>query len=378
MAKKSKRGLGHRVPVMPQLKLFRPASWYEEYVARTSDYYCAHLLTELGRLGLRVHDIERHDRPPNTETVLSDLLSWLAAHPGKAYGQLTDWRALDLAQMRKRLDKNMEVKPRIELSAEITKMNNLTVRWHPGGWRDSEFNRGSGASAYSNLVPSRRWKEPPDFQWFTGDEDPDFDSRPSNELMFIRGVGNLCPEPVEAYGPYATFNGDVVDSILICAVRTAYEALIVQLANNFEVTVLDAFDFVTRDKSDSSDDGPFRSPIHRVIAWELEDAATLKARREREQADRRLKEDLATLDRMEERTGLTPESFVNSLVEAGRRKRTGPAPNAENINRNAAKSLRAAGHNLDAGQVRHLRQLIELYRPNLLPDELRPAPKSQA
>ena len=85
----------------PRLKLFRPISWYSGTVNSVSD--CVeHLLTELGRLGLKIHDIERHDRPPHTETVLSDLMDWLSERPGKAHAKLVDWRVLDLPRLQAR------------------------------------------------------------------------------------------------------------------------------------------------------------------------------------------------------------------------------------------------------------------------------------
>jgi hypothetical protein len=45
---------------------------------------------------------------------------------------------------------------------------------------------------------------------FRGDEDPFFNSLPTNELMISRGVGNLRPEPRDEYGSHATFNSDVL------------------------------------------------------------------------------------------------------------------------------------------------------------------------
>jgi hypothetical protein len=39
--------------------------------------------------------------------------------------------------MQSRLERGF-VKSRIEVSAHITKMNNLSVRWHPGGRRDTD------------------------------------------------------------------------------------------------------------------------------------------------------------------------------------------------------------------------------------------------
>ena len=134
MATKGRR-VGAKGPTRsaaPRIKLFRPMSWYDGIALRPLTEYVSHILVELGRLGLEVEHIERHDRPPNTKTVLSDLLDWLEDHPGEAFAKLVNWQALDFVQMRSRLERNWKAKPRIELSAHITKMNNLSVRWHPG------------------------------------------------------------------------------------------------------------------------------------------------------------------------------------------------------------------------------------------------------
>lgn len=96
-----RRSKGVLKTMAPRLKLFRPISWYSGTVNSVSD--CVeHLLTELGRLGLKIHDIERHDRPPHTETVLSDLMDWLSERPGKAHAKLVDWRVLDLPRLQAR------------------------------------------------------------------------------------------------------------------------------------------------------------------------------------------------------------------------------------------------------------------------------------
>lgn len=379
MAKTSKRIAGRTPPIPPpRLKLFRPMNWYAGFTAYSVDDYIAHLLIELGRLGLTAENVESAHRAPHRQTVLSDLLAWMKEHPGNAYSQLVDWQSLDLAQMQRRLEQNREAKPRIEISAEITKMNNLTVRWHPGGWRDSAINWDYAGSQYSNLIPQRKWRQPPDFHWFRGDEEPYFDSRPSNELMFIRGVGNLRPEPVDDYGPYSKYNRDVVHSILICAARAAYEELIKQLECSFEVTVVNAFEFTTREEFDDGDPSPFRFPLRRVVAWSLEDAAALKLRRDQKAAQEQEQKDDADFAGMQTEFGVSPDQLVAAIVDASAQKRTGPAPSAENINRNSAKALRAEGFKLDAGQVRRLRFLVEKFRPDMLPEALRPASQPPA
>jgi hypothetical protein len=376
MAKQAGRKGSRRIvypPPPPRLKLFRPASWYSGIMVDSVGEYISHVLRELGRLNLEIQDIEKRDRPPNTKTILSDLIDWLSERPGEAFAKLFNWQTLDIAQIRSRLEKDRSTKPRIEVSAHITKMNNLSVRWHPGGWKLTEFDWHRTDHHYSNLITHRKWHESPDFHWFVGDEDPTFDSRPSNELMYIRGVGNLRPEPRESYGPYATYNTDVVDSILICAVRSAYEGLIGQLENSFEVDVVDAFDFVTREEVDEADPSSYRSSIRRVTAWSLEDAAELRTRRERDAAAEQDKRDRTELANVTVTHGFAPEALVAAVLRASSRKPTGPAPSGEHVNRNAAKDLRNAGFKVDAGDVRRIRQLIERYNPEILLEELRPA-----
>ena len=320
-------------------------------------------------MGLTIHDIERHDRAPHTQTVLSDLIDWLNEHPGRSFAQLVSWQALDFASISSRLEKDRSAKPRIEISAHITKMNNLSVRWYPDGWRHSVFicdfaNRSSSP----NLIPRHKWSRPPDFRWFVGDEEPTFNARPTNELMYLRGVGGLDPTPRASYGPYACYNRDVVDSILISAVRSAYDRLIEQCRLVFEVELLDAFSFSIRDEIDEGGLFSRQFPLHRVISWSLEDAAVLRLRQD-QQAEERSK---LELNNVPESFGFSLECLVEAVMRASQRKSIGPVLSEETVNRNAAKYLRGAGFKVDAGDVRRIRQLIERHRPALLSEELRP------
>lgn len=346
-------------------------SWYDGIALRPLTEYVSHILVELGRLGLEVEQIERHDRPPNTKTVLSDLLNWLDDHPGEAFAKLVNWQALDFVQMRSRLERNWKAKPRIELSAHITKMNNLSVRWHPGGWRNTDYNWGATDRASLNLIKQQKWSTPPDFHSFTGDEEPTFNSRPSNELMYIRGVGNLNSEPCDSYGPYASYNRDVLDALLICAVRAAYEGLIKQLDHSFEVDVLDAFDFVTRNEFDEDDALSLKFPTRRVVSWSLEGAKELGRRREQQAALEHEERARAELTNMAARHGFTLEEFVAALLQVAVKKAIGPAPSSETINRNAAKNLRIAGFKVDAADVRRLRGHLVNCMPDILPEPVR-------
>jgi hypothetical protein len=363
----SRKSSQHTAPPS-QFRKFRSISWYGTFRTPAIEYI-SHLLQELGRLGMDVHEIESSDRAPHTRTVLSDLTTWMSEPPSEAFSKLFDWTRLDISQMQLRLEKNSSAKPRIELSAHVTKMNNLSVRWYPGGWKHSHFNWDGSNRHYLNLIAQRKWPEAPDFQYFEGDEQPTFDSRSSNELMYIRGVGKLRPEPRENYGPYATYNADVVDSILICAVRSAYEGLVDRLKYSFEVEVDDAFDFVVRDENNSH---LSQFPIRRVTAWSLEDASELRTRREQEAAIQQEQEDRSELANITSTYSFTREAFVEVLTRSSLPQSTSPRSSDERINRKVAKELRSSGFDVNIGHVRRIRQLIERYQPEILPEALRP------
>lgn len=113
-------------------------------------------------------------------------MHWLDEHPGPSFANLVDWQRLNISQMTSRIEADRSAKPRIEISAHISKMNNLSVRWHPGGWRYSDIDWGRAGQHSPNLITHRKWNQPTDFRWFVGDEQPTFDARPTNELMYVR------------------------------------------------------------------------------------------------------------------------------------------------------------------------------------------------
>lgn len=357
----------------PRIKIFRPVSWHDG-LYNTPTEYLLHLLQELGRLGLKITDIEQHDRPPHTKTVLSDLMGWFDGDKDAAFANLINWRHLNLECMSARVNRDPAAKPRIEISATVSKMNNLSVCWHPGGWRESSINWSVSAER-RNLIELRRWAERPDFRFFVGDEEPTFQGRATNELMYVRGVGTLKPEPREEYGPYATYNRDVVDSILICAVRSAYERLIAQLKETFDVTIMDAFDFVTRDERRDTDPRLSDLSINRVISWSLEDAALLCTRRQQATLAEKERKERHALQTVPTTYGCSVETVVEVLAQTYSSRPRSRLVSHEIANRETAKSLRASGVKIDAGDVRLIRELIERYRPELLPATLRGQPE---
>jgi hypothetical protein len=174
------------------------------------------------------------------------------------------WMDLEMLVERSRTTKTI-AKPRIEVSAEITTKQNLSVRWHPSGFHEAEHDGNRPMRGYNVLDPNA-FRETPDFRQFRGDESPSFESRPSNELMFIRGVGFLNPSPDRAN---VAHRRDIIDAMLICAVRATHEHLIGSLRQCFEVTARQQFQFQFRDEDEefSKSTGWRSSP--RVIGWSL-------------------------------------------------------------------------------------------------------------
>jgi hypothetical protein len=195
--------------------------------------------------------------------VLKDLNSWRDAFPNDAFARSLCWNSYDLEVLLDRSQATKTIaKPRIEVSAEITTKQNLSVRWHPSGFHEAEDD-GNGPMRSYNVLDPNAFREPPDFRQFRGDEQPSFEGRPSNELMFIHGVGLLNPNPKRA----GAARHDIIDAMLICAVRATYESLLESLAHCFDVTARHQFqfEFMDENKQFSKATGWRSSP--RVIGW---------------------------------------------------------------------------------------------------------------
>ncbi len=377
----AKKGSGSRKPPRagtqrPSIKLIRPISWHGYGYGDKPTTFVSHLLTEFGRLDI---PSETYSRNTPAGSVLADLLEWLSAHPGPAFAALLDWWRLDIEGLRRRSKGRTPAKPRIEITAEITQRHNLVVRWYPLGWLSAPMNFSRDTTDWSNKIDHRRWKSRPDFIFFEGDEEITWDRRPSNELMYIRGVGNLWPEPREDWGSYVGYNRDVADSIMICAVRASYERLLEQLSYSFDVEAKNAFDFTVREEQRSDVGTPWPFPVRRVTGWTLENARELELRLAYQAEQRREAAEKAALVGLQAAHGCSVEELIQSLERASAQKGTGPTPNAESVNRNAAKFLRSAGCRIDAGDVRRFRDLLQRHRPDVLPQtlhtELQPRPE---
>jgi hypothetical protein len=158
--------------------------------------YLSDLLNEAGRLGFSLDELSRDK---SGRSVASELLKWHSSRDNAGFAQLYSWQNVDAKQMATRLAKDHHARPRIEVTARITKRDNLSVVWHPSGWKQPQHDW-SNVDEGSNVIAIRKEQNPSDFIWFQGDEKQYGQSRASNELMYIRGVGSLNPTPRDEYG----------------------------------------------------------------------------------------------------------------------------------------------------------------------------------
>lgn len=306
-----------RTSLPPPLSLFQPIEWFQH---TRPNYYINHLIKELGRLGLDIYDLGTR---ADSDSVLGDLIDWISDRGNEAY--LYDWQKLNLPLLLERATEReyTRIKPRIQIYAHVTARDNLSVLWYPTGWQES-WN-------------AERRRQLCDFLFFE-DEGRQFE-RPRNELMFIHGVGNLRPKQgTENYGPYTRYNKPVVDGILICAVRAAYELLISHLEQNFEVTVRTVFEFEENSRQ--------------VIGWSLEDPEVLQHRKDQQE-----------LDVIETTFGFTVELFDEQTRLASLpRQGSEEEPSFYSVNQKLAKNLTKIGKKITPSQVERLRNLINRYR----------------
>ena len=191
--------------------------------------------------------------------------------------------------MRERQAQTGDAKPRIRLTASITKgKNNLTVRCEPN---PDDFDvRFLRHLEMSSIPPGRMG----------------FGYRPDNELMFIRGAGNLL------YGGWHQAWPE--EGAVLCALRAAYEDLIRTLDALFEVEITHAFEF--QFDAEGRVLGATLEDTATLEARRVEEAATLEARRAEEAGQKAEASDRAFLAGFQWNFGVSVEAAVEAIDHA--------------------------------------------------------------
>jgi hypothetical protein len=293
---------------------------------RHSDYQdCLRVIWEnVGASGLRDEDLLL----PYQRTLFRDLTSGLEEH---ALADLYNWWEYDWKALIERGRPNRPAKPRICLHLERTSKGNFRCEWSP--------ERATIGETPSQAVCD--WT----FWYPLEHRSGGWDSRPSNELLFIHDVDHALYTVLDRrsrINPVQT-----LDHVLLQGIASLVDELKSRLEAHFEVRMLtDVFIEWSPDKwSWEGED--------RILRWDIDDP-------ERRENDAELCE-LASID---ERLGFTEKQF-EELWAAQMVKRTGPAPtgSVEQVAPKVAKAFRLQGlSDITAHETKRVRYLIDKHR----------------
>lgn len=243
-----------------------------------------------------------------------------------AISSLHDWWNYDQAKLLQRSRRVGGAKPRILLTAFLTRPGNLSLEWIPdplGGGDWADFHRLSGYGPY----------------------------RPSNELMFIREVRKLNPDPKpeDFFGP---LHDRLVDAHLLACIAAALDDLEGRLRVSFDIRW--ASKFALAWEPEKRGVWTRRPKGHPLLGWRIDDVSAQV--RQQEESE---------LVSLLELTGRDAAGFVDLLVEIE------PSLTLDELRLEAAhvrlqKKLRKRGIAMTPAPLAHLVGLLEKQHGELL------------
>jgi len=267
------------------------------------------------------------------------------------------WWHYDIPRLASHLDGGGKPQPRIELSVDITTKDNLTVTWEPSG------------ILHGRPGPTSDWK-----QWHR--IGGGF-NRPSNELLFVRGVGhaassfeaNTKPFTMDDFPPSLLRPGteaflrrsrreyqqrnQTIDAILLQGVAGLLKELQQRLKLSFTVRMVSDIFMEFQSKGDRTKAG---TQFNRLVDWRIENVEQRKSRL-----------GLLEIGSFKKTFGFPLDVFVKAVLAARFRKDGQPVQDTDRRDGRTTQALKDAGHKITLGQVSYFRSLLERYRPDLLP-----------
>jgi hypothetical protein len=243
---------GERAGASETATTFEP---YGHMESVTASFYVEEVLRQLGAAGLSVVDIEDHSKP-RCQRVLSDLLEWRDDCPNEAIAGLYDFRRYNLPQLVERLCSGKDARPRIEIGVLLNGVGNLIVSWYPAGFVYAGWRSLGTRHMVADALEPRTFSDPPDFLRFYDEAFAVGPNRPPNELMRIRGVGQLRPDIPRSDGQHH------LHRMLLSAVWHSHQQLLRSLRRSFHVTELERFVLETREEASPE---PFDPPGYAAV-----------------------------------------------------------------------------------------------------------------
>jgi hypothetical protein len=308
-----------------------------------------HIHRELGRLGRTEDSLNYYQKQ-----MLSNLRNpW----DEQAISHLHKWWQYDTEALIKRGCHQEPALPRIEIKFWINSRDNFILEWQPTH------------TLYGRPSKGCDWKD-----WYR--VDPYFGKRASNELMYIKSVGDAVNNiELNQASPEEQFIRDrpgwrekiktsrtyrwedhAIDSILLSALSSAVDYLRDRLRRNFEVKMINEIVAMWEADKQPRKEGTYY-PIqpHRLVSWSIENV------------EERVKtEERAELEKLKAVCPL--EVFAGAWGEADARKWTGPPASASTKDLRVSRLLKKRGHStLTPSVVRRYEYLLNRFQPGALP-----------
>jgi hypothetical protein len=289
-----------------------------------------HIAREFGRIGVDERALLDYQRE-----LFHDLTEPLDE---QALSSLYDYWEYDLSALFQRGrtpgygPPGVPAKPRIDIIVEVTTKHNLKAEWFPRDW---------------DRWGSRDKARPSDFpNWMRFDHRHfSFDSRPSNELLFLRGVGYALRSIPVVSGHHPM---RVLDQVLLAASWRAVGRLKSRLKPHFDIKMLkDVFT-----EWNDPDFGPdWRIDPPTLLSWVIEDPQERQDR-----ADKREYEE------MQERLGFGPDDMLAAIAACSVRAKSGPRPSPHTRTSRIVKIMKGNGLPATNGKVDRAMILLRRYR----------------
>jgi hypothetical protein len=320
MAKRSEP----KVPIKPQ-RAVSLSGFYRHFDVEECLCFFSVALAKAGLKENALHDYQQR--------LFSDLHEPLDEET--LAGMLSYWE-YDLSRLvdrgRRHAPQGAPAKPRIDVLVEITSKGNFKAEWFPHGASDN------------GSLPAAS-----DFTWFRryDHRGQAFDTRPSNELFFLRGAYSALAH-LDAIGPTRALN-----HVLLSACAQTLGRLKARLDYHFDVRMLTDIFVEWEEVDDPEGDLGWRDTIPLIKKWEIADPE-----------ERRREAEIEELECLEDRHGFSERALTTARdMVRGKARKSGPTPAEHTLPDRIAQELKRQGLSATKRSVERALYLLRCHRP---------------
>ncbi|MEV5020724.1 hypothetical protein MRBLMA1_000522 [Sphingobium sp. LMA1-1-1.1] len=284
---------------------------------------------EMGRLGL-----ERHDLAPYQSEMLRDLADGLDE---ETLAEMHNYWEYNTEQLfRRKRDRwgpdGIPAKPRIDVVLEMTSKGNFKAEWFPRGW--NRWGPALEDHIGSDFPVWRRYNN----------RGMGFDTRPSNELFFVRGTSHAVHH-IEMARADRWFLA--LDPVLLAACHALTGELKERLQRHFDVRMVT--DLFLEWRTIKIDTDSYFDEADELASWAIEDPETVEERK-------------GCAELAAGAFGFSHEQLVDCWLAESEKPRC-PDVTTSAFKSRIVKTLKAQGYSTTTRQLDRYLALIKKYEP---------------